>query len=385
MMRLGGTVLLLAGAVACGASLDAENPSGLPAGSHAISTITPNFGPPSGGTSVTINGSGFTLESRVFFGNAELSATYLDTNTLVVTSPNAGVEATVDVRVRTDTQEALVPDGFAFTNSAPDTDTGTTSGTGLTGGLVEFQRIQYACPSCVGKPDFEVTASAAFHQPVAGSWSDSFVPMGQCLVNPGGSAPVTATIDAGEWAYLEFASTAMALHRSNGSLGPKYTASNLTVNDYVSNGAYDVSVSGGSGLGAFEVVSAFRTAEGFDSVQPQELLYTNEASAFSAVLSSSGTALSWSPSGSGTGFVVAIEAYDYYSGNPLGRILVCHGPDNGYLSVPGSAMQQLTGGSPALATVTLLRRQESEAVIPVNGATLQTISMAGVSGTATIY
>lgn len=132
-------------------------------------------------------------------------------------------------------------------------------------------------------------------------------------------------------------------------------------------------------------MSAFRTAEGFDSVQPEELLYTSPESAFSATLSSAGATLGWSPSGSGTGFVVAIEAYDYNSGNPLGRILVCHGPDNGYLSVPGAALSQLTGGAPALATVTLLRRMESEAVIPVNGATLQTITMAGVSGTATIY
>lgn len=89
-MRLSWVLTLLAGGLGCGASLDAENPSGLPVGSHTISTITPSYGPPSGGTSVTITGAGFTLNSRVFFGNAELTSTYLNTQTLQVTTPNAG-------------------------------------------------------------------------------------------------------------------------------------------------------------------------------------------------------------------------------------------------------------------------------------------------------
>jgi hypothetical protein len=53
----------------------------------SIGSVQPNAGPASGGTLVTLRGSGFVIGISVRFGNSNVSATVTDTNTLTFTTP----------------------------------------------------------------------------------------------------------------------------------------------------------------------------------------------------------------------------------------------------------------------------------------------------------
>ncbi|HXQ61388.1 MAG TPA: IPT/TIG domain-containing protein [Acidimicrobiales bacterium] len=83
----------------------------------AVSEVTPNTGPTTGGTSVTITGSGFTPGSEVdFAGVSATGITYMSANTLTATSP-PGTAGTVDVIVTT-TSGSSTPnpaDQFTYT------------------------------------------------------------------------------------------------------------------------------------------------------------------------------------------------------------------------------------------------------------------------------
>src|SRR5207248_7167448 len=84
----------------------------LPAGNPApiIQTITPNSGPPAGGTVVTIAGSNFTAGANVHFGTvAATNVNVVNSTTMNATTP-AHSEAAVDVVVTN-------PDGQSFTMS----------------------------------------------------------------------------------------------------------------------------------------------------------------------------------------------------------------------------------------------------------------------------
>ena len=68
-----------------------------------IQSLAPNAGLTTGGTTVTISGSGFTADSTVFFGqNSSASVTFVNSGTLQATTP-AGLPLTVDVKVSTRT------------------------------------------------------------------------------------------------------------------------------------------------------------------------------------------------------------------------------------------------------------------------------------------
>jgi hypothetical protein len=54
----------------------------------SIGAVTPAVGPASGGTQVTVRGSGFTPASMITFGNEQLAPTFIDSATLKVATPS---------------------------------------------------------------------------------------------------------------------------------------------------------------------------------------------------------------------------------------------------------------------------------------------------------
>lgn len=375
---------------ACGIGLEANNGwdsaeeplyDGL-----TIVSISPDWGPTYGGTDVTITLANFEGTAEVFFGNAVLPVTAIDAETIQVTSPNAGAAFAVDVTVRTETDEAVLPAGFTFSDTGPPPDTGGDTDdppvgpTGLVGGFIELSRTQIACPSCLGFPgEFSVQAGAAFHAPITGSWDDWMPPQGQCVLNPSSSPPVGAFVDVGDYAYLKSGSTTIPLIGSPSSTGAgmSYTADNLPVNDYIANGAYNLDVPGSGTTAGFNIVGAVQAAEGYTGITPYEMMYSGEAGSFQAQVSSAGQTFTWAPAGSGDGFVIDIGVYDYYSGAPLGT-LFCHGPDTGSMYIPmGDYMD-----APLLLTVGMYRRKKTTAINPVDGSTIEAVATAGFLGTA---
>src|SRR5580658_9972472 len=76
-----------------------------------VNSVSPDFGPLAGGTTVTIAGVGFTGETAVDFGGvAATNVTFNSDSSVTATSPSSPSSLTVDVTVTT-------PDGTSATNT----------------------------------------------------------------------------------------------------------------------------------------------------------------------------------------------------------------------------------------------------------------------------
>ena len=88
----------------------------------SITSVSPSSGPATGGTQVTITGTGFEPDMRVFFAGFEAATTqFVDSTAMVATTP-AHAPATVDVAVTggpPDYRFAWIDSGFRFTDSTP--------------------------------------------------------------------------------------------------------------------------------------------------------------------------------------------------------------------------------------------------------------------------
>jgi hypothetical protein len=341
--RFGIAPLLAATLAGCGLGFEPIGTADDSAGAVTIESIDPSWGPPEGGTVVAITGTGFEGTVEVLFGAAGVSATRTDEG-LLVTTPAANMEVTVDVTVRSDLGEAVAEDGYTFSNDAPDDDTG--GPVGGVGGLVEFQDLLVACDMCFSKGSTApggvvyVSANAAFHSPVDGSWYDWMPQSGSCVSDPRSNPLSSSYLDAGEWVYLASGSVEVGM-RKDQATNPVYVSSNLTQADFVETAGYDLSVSGGPDLGAFDANDALETPQSFDSVTPSELL--NDArSAFAPVVMASGTTFSWTPSGGNGSFFAEIDAYNAAGTTLLGST-VCLGPDNGSMRLSSADLDWPSG------------------------------------------
>ncbi len=383
-------VLLLA----CGGvGLDPTNPKLDSGSSVVIERLEPDWGPPDGGTEVSIIGEGFEGAVTVSFGDLEVPSTRIDPGTLLIATPYLGFEAAVDVSVTSELGSATLAGGFTYANSAPPDDTGGgggddtggggddtgQSGTGLSGGLVELNLMQIACPDCLGyTSDMDISAAAKLHAPVRGSWLGWLPNSGSCALNPSPTTPTSDGLDAGEWLYLTSGSVSIGMRRSTGSSGFLYQAAGLSNSDYNRTAQYKLAADGGSDISSFDIQNALLTPQGFVSIEPQEMLYTQSASAFAARISRSGQRFTWSNSGGSGTFVILVDAYDGRTGNYSGSVL-CHGPDNGAMQVPGGYLGSFQTGS--LLVISLIRYQISEVTRPTDGATIETVGKVGVMGT----
>jgi hypothetical protein len=89
----------------------------LPPAPLALSSVTPNVGPPGGGTSVTIAGTGFTNGAKVYFGSAAATAvTVVSATNITATTPPATAYGTVDVTITNggDFQPVVLAGGFTY-------------------------------------------------------------------------------------------------------------------------------------------------------------------------------------------------------------------------------------------------------------------------------
>ena len=359
------------------------------AGAVRIDRVEPAFGPVGGGNAVTITGAGFEGSVAVAFGNAEVSATRVGADAVVVTAPYAGAPMTVDLTVRSDLGEATLADAYTFGEASDTADTGSgdtadtgwgdTGAGGGTSGVLEFSFLVYGCPECFGLTQQAfVAASAAFHAPVRASWVDWLPAIGSCTSSFDVRPPADSFLDAGDWLYLSAGSTSIGLRGTIAADGTRYAASGVSTGDFVRSAAFDLRALGGGDLPAFDAVDAVRTPQGFDDIQPVALL--NDASAaFEAVLPRSGATFSWAPSGGDGSFVVLMQVYSADGSRDLGAVL-CRGADNGRLTVPGSYLSGFPRN--ALVAVTLQRYQIGN--FPTPGGTAESVATIGAVGTGVL-
>ena len=365
-----------------------------PTGELRIDGIDPAWGPPEGGTTVTITGSGFTGGLTVTIRRDGVDVTRIDDGTLVVESPEAGMEAAVDVVVTSSLGEVKVNDGFTFAEEEPeesdadtdadadadaDADTDSDSDTDLgTSGVVEFSLLQYACPECTSQTsDLSITAAAAFHDPADTSWLDWLPRTGSCTEDLERDTPASRYDDVGDWIYLNSGGHSVGLRGSRDGSSVSYAASGISETDFVRTAFYDLSVPDGADWGAFAVVDAVETPQGFSDIQPVNLLQISNP--FSQRISQAGQTFTWAPSGGDGSFLVFVSVYNDAS-RLLGAVL-CRGADNGELDVPSAYLSRYPIGS--LVLVDLWRYQIGSFPLP-NGGDADAVASVGVEGTGVI-
>jgi hypothetical protein len=231
--------------------------------------------------------------------------------------------------------------------------------------------------------DLEITAIAAFHDPVEGSWLSWLPAEGECALDPVHDDPASTFLDVGEWIYLNSGSHSIGLRRTSGEGGPSYKATSIDEADFVRTASYDLSVpTGGAQMSAFDLADAVTTPQGFSDVQPWQMLYVEPARAFSAVLDRAAATVTWAPDGGSGTFVVLVGAWDPQGTTYLGS-LVCRGPDDGSMTLPSAWLADWPRG--ALLAVYLYRWEIDASTVPANGGTLEAVAQVGVMGTAVLY
>jgi hypothetical protein len=372
-----------------------------------IDDIEPAWGPPEGGTIVTIDGSGFDEgDLQVSFGGVPVVAARIGTGTLLVTTPAWDRETAVDVRVATPNGEAVWDDGFTYINlgdadtdvdadadadadadtdtdadADADTDTDTDTDvepTGLIGGHVEMDLLQIACPSCFGvATDLDIISRAVFHTPTATSWTSWLPASGMCTLNPSFDDPIVTRRDVGSSVSVTGGGSTISMPRTTGAGGTEYLASVVSEASFVRSVTWDLVASDGGSLGPFTVPAATKTPAGFTDIQPYQLLYVSPADAFSARISKSNTTFTWSPAGTGS-FYIIIDVFSAGSGMPLGTV-ICRGVDSGSMLFPGSMLASFPTNS--LLAVYMYRIETTAQVLAADGSTIEGIAEVGVVGT----
>ncbi len=378
----GALCLLLGG---CGKMGLDPNEDTAPAAELRVDALDPDWGPTSGGNQVAISGAGFVGAVGVSFGNAELAVTVVDEQQLTVIAPDAGVEATVDVTVRSDLGEVLLEGGYSFSDDGPPPpdDTGETTTIDGIGGVVEFSHLMVACTTCFDPPyeAITVSAGAAFHEPAQQSWTEWLPDIGQCVTSFDNSPPASSFMDLGEMVYLNSGSLSIALVRTYDSGSVEYQpGSTLDNDDFSQNAAYDLLVPDGGELGAFELEDAVITGQHFSDIQPVGLIYTDPQSAFAPVLSASNATISYAPSGGTGSFLVLLGIYTpqgQYSGTVL-----CRDNDDGSITIPSSYFSGALPGS--MLTVQMMRYQIEWTEAPTLGSFLESVVSIGILGTASL-
>jgi hypothetical protein len=344
-----------------------------------VNRVNPDHGDV--GTVVTIRGDGFEGPVDVYFDGYPAMASVVDAKTVQATAPDAS--GLVDVTVITENGESTLVGAFTYGDAGfigfDDEDSGALSGGGV-GGLVEVTHLQTACPECFGTTEIDVTASAVFHDPASGSWMDGFPALGGCDVNGAASPLADSYTDVGDFVYLTAGSKSLVLKRTQSEGGPKYTAQSTDTYDFARSAFYDLQAPDGGDMGPIDLTDVLLTPSGFDSIEPWDMLYTSSQSAFSASVSKSYAALSWSPAGADQ-IRVIVTVFDGYSGSYLGSV-DCRDYDNGYFVVPPQSLSSFPAYS--LLGIYIFRVSNTEMVMGNNGATVEGVSSMGVLGTATL-
>ena len=197
-----------------------------------------------------------------------------------------------------------------------------------TGGYVHYYLRQLACPACVGESqELLVEFTAKFHEPVNDSHTSWIPPLGECTNQLLITSPSTNPIDVGTSISVE---------------GPihSFTAAK-TGNEYYSylyETEYDRNSTHAITLATETEQIFFQTIEGYDYIEPYAMLYVDPSYAFAAPIYKTGMTFSWAPYETSRIYMILMAVYSY-DGSQLLGYAACTGPDQGFMTFPGTALQ----------------------------------------------
>ena len=362
----------------------------VPLEDFVVTDIDPNFGSPSGGTSVLISGNGFEGEVSVHFGNMNVDITVVDEQTILLTTPSSPSEGQVNVTVESDLGSVTLDDGFTYTFDAPEdidtqdtedtqdtqdtqdtTDTGNTTGTGQTGGLVELWRKLYTCPNCFQPPMAQQTVEAAvtIHTPTTGSWLSWLPPMNSCITQ-------VANVSLGTSETL--GQVALTATDNNGlpiNINLTYNGQyNAYTNLFVPTDSFEYNTVYGLQSDSVNFNAILQTPSVFTSIEPEDIM---DAQGFTQPFSRHSFAVLWGPSGTGDTIVFQLDGANGTPQNP--KQVLCMTTDSGGLQVDPNLLANFSPYE--LLSLSLYRVQLTGAIHPDNGSTIEAISAIGIIGT----
>jgi len=212
-------------------------------------------------------------------------------------------------------------------------------------GYINYYLRQVACPACVGESqELLVEFKTKFYEPTSDLHTEWIPEIGTCTNQLLITVPSTNPIDIGPEVTVSGPVHSFVATRS--SIGEHYAY--LYETQYDRNAVHDVSLS------AYDEQFTFASIEGFDYIEPWNMLFVDPSYAFDAAILRSGMTFSWGPYGSSGVFMVTIAAYNQ-QGNQLLGYAACVGPDQGYLTFPGAYLSVFPAGS--LAVIHLARHK----------------------------
>jgi len=203
-----------------------------------------------------------------------------------------------------------------------------------TGGYIHYYLRQLACPACVGESqELLVEFTARFHEPVNDSHTSWIPPLGECTDQLLITSPSTNPVDVGQSISVQGPVHSFAALKT----GADYYAY-LYETQYDRNATHNVSLSGE------DAPISFHSIEGYDYIEPYAMLYVDPSYAFAAPIYKTGMTFTWAPYENSRTFMILMAIYSY-DGSQLLGYAACTGPDQGFMTFPGTALQQFPSQS----------------------------------------
>lgn len=324
------------------------------AGVLNVTGISPATGDITGGTEVTITGSGFTGGAGITLGGVLLEDIVVMTDGEIrARTPAQLTGGVLDLSVRNCADEATLGAAFLYTSN-------------LNGMLVELPMFDYIRPGQFGgsTEDF-IDPFVAFVDPTAESLLNPLpTTIDSCRFNqPDAPAVNFDILEAGDQVALASGPQTMQLPLQSDSLyyfGSNDPAATQT-SKFVPNGSYAISSAGSATLPPFSLPGAFQVPADFTISAPSFASDTPATISRDAQLQ-----WSWNASNPGDFFEIVLVGYDD-NGNATNEVLECFVRDDGSFLVPANEMGKIDNATQVMTYA--IRRTDSSFTVPANGST----------------
>ncbi len=253
----------------------------------------------------------------------------------------------------------------------PATEPGDTQVPGLEGigGYFNYSVSQLACPACLGETQsIQLSMTAQFHDPTNQSHTAWIPAPGECVTAFDSTVPSVTTKNYGNKIVVNNSFRTMEMYFNIN----EYTGT-IYESQYDRDTLHTVLTDGGS----FE----FETIHGFDTLEPQTMLYVDPSYAFAAPIYRSGATFWWTPANNTGEFMVTIAVYSADGSSMLGYVSCVTG-DVGQLTIPGNYLSMFPQGS--LAAIHLERHKVALEEFVEQGTFIETHMTHQVIGTGMI-
>ena len=203
-----------------------------------------------------------------------------------------------------------------------------------TGGYVHYYLRQLACPACVGESqELLVEFTAKFHEPINDSHTSWLPALGECTNQLLITSPSANPVDVGTSITIQGPVHSFVATKN----GDQYYS-------YLYETQYDRNATHSIALDTEMDQIFFESIEGYDYIEPYAMLYVDPSYAFAAPIYRSGMTFSWAPYDTSRTYMILMAIYSF-DGSQLLGYAACTGPDQGFMTFPGSSLQSFPSNS----------------------------------------